>query len=82
MKCPQCEFENRPQAKFCEQCAAPLARSCASCGAQLFATAKFCPISDFIRSLLGAITSVGVVLLQDSKRNCLKVFGRNFHDFT
>src|ERR1700758_3087895 len=43
MKCPQCEFENRPQAKFCEECAAPLARTCANCGHQLSATAKFCP---------------------------------------
>ncbi len=43
MKCPQCEFENRPQAKFCEECAAPLARTCANCGNQLSATAKFCP---------------------------------------
>jgi class 3 adenylate cyclase/predicted ATPase len=43
MKCPQCEFENRPQAKFCEECAAPLARTCANCGTQLSATAKFCP---------------------------------------
>ena len=22
MKCPQCEFENQPQAKFCEVCLA------------------------------------------------------------
>jgi class 3 adenylate cyclase len=43
MKCPQCAFENRPQAKFCEECAAPLARTCANCGTQLSATAKFCP---------------------------------------
>jgi hypothetical protein len=43
MKCPQCEFENQPQAKFCEECAAPLARTCANCGHQLSATAKFCP---------------------------------------
>ena len=43
MRCPRCQFENRPQAKFCEECAAPLARSCANCGAQLSATAKFCP---------------------------------------
>jgi class 3 adenylate cyclase/predicted ATPase len=43
MKCPQCEFENRPQAKFCEQCAASLARTCANCGTQLSPTAKFCP---------------------------------------
>jgi class 3 adenylate cyclase/tetratricopeptide (TPR) repeat protein len=43
MKCPQCQHENRPQAKFCEECATTLARTCASCGAQLSAAAKFCP---------------------------------------
>jgi class 3 adenylate cyclase len=43
MKCPQCEFENRPQAKFCEECASPLLRVCTNCGTQLSATAKFCP---------------------------------------
>jgi class 3 adenylate cyclase/tetratricopeptide (TPR) repeat protein len=43
MKCPRCQHENRPAAKFCEECAAPLARACVNCGAQLSATAKFCP---------------------------------------
>jgi class 3 adenylate cyclase len=43
MKCPRCQQENRPGAKFCEECAAPLARTCSSCGNQLSATAKFCP---------------------------------------
>jgi predicted ATPase/class 3 adenylate cyclase len=43
MKCPRCQHENRPQAKFCEECAAPLALNCANCGTQLSATAKFCP---------------------------------------
>jgi class 3 adenylate cyclase/tetratricopeptide (TPR) repeat protein len=42
MKCPRCQQENRPGAKFCEECAAPLARACVNCGAQLSATAKFC----------------------------------------
>ena len=42
MKCPHCQHENHPQAKFCEECAAPLARTCANCGTQLSATAKFC----------------------------------------
>jgi class 3 adenylate cyclase len=42
MKCPRCQHENRPGAKFCEECAAPLARACINCGAQLSATAKFC----------------------------------------
>jgi predicted amidophosphoribosyltransferase len=42
MKCPRCQHENRPGAKFREECAAPLARACANCGAQFSATAKFC----------------------------------------
>jgi class 3 adenylate cyclase/tetratricopeptide (TPR) repeat protein len=42
MECPRCQQENRPGAKFCEECAAPLARACVNCGAQLSATAKFC----------------------------------------
>ena len=42
MNCPRCQHENRPGAKFCEECAAPLARACVDCGAQLSATAKFC----------------------------------------
>ena len=43
MKCPRCQAENRPQAKFCEECAASLVRTCANCGTQLSAAAKFCP---------------------------------------
>ena len=43
MKCLQCQHENRPQAKFCEECAAPLFRLCANCSSELSATAKFCP---------------------------------------
>jgi class 3 adenylate cyclase len=42
MKCPRCQVENRPQAKFCEECGASLARTCANCGSPLTATAKFC----------------------------------------
>src|SRR4026208_1504072 len=42
MRCPQCQHENRPQAKFCEECAAPLARTCPNCGAQVSPAAKFC----------------------------------------
>jgi class 3 adenylate cyclase len=42
MNCPRCHHENRPGAKFCEECAAPLAHVCVNCGAQLSATAKFC----------------------------------------
>ena len=42
MKCPKCQHENAPGAKFCEECAAPLARACANCGSEVSATAKFC----------------------------------------
>jgi len=42
MKCPRCQHDNHPGAKFCEECAAPLPRSCANCGAQLSPAAKFC----------------------------------------
>src|SRR5215471_7311631 len=42
VKCSRCQHENRPGAKFCEECAAPLAPTCSNCGSQLSATAKFC----------------------------------------
>jgi class 3 adenylate cyclase len=42
MKCPRCQQENPPQAKFCLECATPLARQCANCGTPLPASAKFC----------------------------------------
>jgi len=43
VKCPRCQRENPPRAKFCVECATPLLRACASCGTQLPAGAKFCP---------------------------------------
>jgi class 3 adenylate cyclase len=42
MKCPRCQQDNPPQAKFCLECATPLALRCASCGTQLPSGAKFC----------------------------------------
>src|SRR5437879_8986783 len=42
MRCPRCQQENPPQAKFCLECATPLALRCANCGTQLPAGAKFC----------------------------------------
>ena len=42
MKCPRCQQDNPPQAKFCLECATPLALRCANCGTQLPAGAKFC----------------------------------------
>jgi class 3 adenylate cyclase len=42
VNCPVCAHENRPGAKFCEECAAPQKRACASCGSELRPSAKFC----------------------------------------
>ncbi|MFT5444155.1 MAG: class 3 adenylate cyclase/tetratricopeptide (TPR) repeat protein, partial [Myxococcota bacterium] len=42
MNCSNCSHENRPTAKFCEECATPLAQTCTGCGATLRPTAKFC----------------------------------------
>src|SRR5262245_62500292 len=42
VKCPRCQQENPPQAKFCLECAAPLVVRCANCGTPLPAGAKFC----------------------------------------
>ncbi len=42
MNCPACQHENRPGAKFCEECAAPIRNLCIGCGAELRLTAKFC----------------------------------------
>src|SRR4029434_6149661 len=42
MKCPRCQQENSPQAKFCVECATPFAFRCSNCGTQLPAGAKFC----------------------------------------
>ncbi|MBI3786602.1 MAG: AAA family ATPase [Deltaproteobacteria bacterium] len=42
MNCPACQHENRPGAKFCEECAAPIRNLCIGCGAELRLSAKFC----------------------------------------
>jgi class 3 adenylate cyclase/tetratricopeptide (TPR) repeat protein len=43
MRCSRCQHENRPGAKFCEECATPLTRTCSQCGSEVSSTAKFCP---------------------------------------
>ncbi|MGH7770979.1 MAG: adenylate/guanylate cyclase domain-containing protein, partial [Candidatus Binatia bacterium] len=42
MKCPRCQHENPPQAKFCLECGARLALACSKCGTELPAEAKYC----------------------------------------
>jgi len=43
MRCPRCQHENPPQAKFCPECGARLALTCAKCHAELPPSPKFCP---------------------------------------
>ena len=43
MKCPRCQQENPPGAKFCIACATSLARACVQCGTPLPPDARFCP---------------------------------------
>ena len=42
MKCPRCQHENPPQAKFCLERGTAFALKCATCGTELPAGAKFC----------------------------------------
>jgi hypothetical protein len=42
MKCPRCQHENPPQAKFCLECGARVALTCPKCHSELPTGAKFC----------------------------------------
>ena len=42
MKCPQCQFDNREEAKFCSECGQKLERACPACGNLIRLGAKFC----------------------------------------
>jgi hypothetical protein len=42
MKCPRCQHETPPQAKFCLECGARFVIARGQCGTQLPAGAKFC----------------------------------------
>lgn len=42
MICPACRHENRPGAKFCDECGAALPRLCPGCGSSARASARFC----------------------------------------
>src|SRR2546430_11087639 len=42
MKCPRCQHENPPQAKFCLECGVRVALTCTKCRSELPAGAKFC----------------------------------------
>src|SRR5215472_12599169 len=42
MKCPRCQQENPPQARFCMACGAGLSVRCGKCGTELPGEASFC----------------------------------------
>ncbi len=42
MRCPQCQLENRAEARFCRGCGAALPRACPSCGAEAPSDGAFC----------------------------------------
>src|SRR5713101_8156039 len=54
MKCPRCQHDSPPNAKFCAECGATLARDCGRCGTRLPLGAKFCP--ECAEPLSGALT--------------------------
>ena len=53
IQCPGCQHENRPQAKFCEECGGPLTHPCPNCGTQVSIAAKFC--SECAHPLSGSV---------------------------
>ncbi len=42
MKCPKCQFENREEVKFCEECGAKFELECPDCKAIISLGRKFC----------------------------------------
>src|SRR5947208_2487678 len=42
MQCPQCQHDNREQARFCEGCGTRLLARCSECGTELGPGARFC----------------------------------------
>src|SRR5262245_50117516 len=42
MRCSRCNFENEPDAQFCEECGSKFALACPGCGREVRPTAKFC----------------------------------------
>src|SRR5216684_8814903 len=42
MQCPRCQYENLPDAAFCQECGAKLQHVCPQCQTDNQPTAKFC----------------------------------------
>jgi class 3 adenylate cyclase/tetratricopeptide (TPR) repeat protein len=42
MRCQACQFENRADAKFCQECGTPLVLKCVNCSTSVEPGAKFC----------------------------------------
>ena len=42
MKCPECQFDNREELKFCEECGTKFELECPACKANIPPGRKFC----------------------------------------
>ena len=63
MLCPNCNAENRADAKFCGECGAGLAATCAVCGTPSEAGRKFCyqcgsPLRDAPAPVAAGVTAL------------------------
>ena len=63
MLCPNCNAENRADAKFCGECGAGLAATCAVCGTPSEAGRKFChqcgsPLGDAPAPVAAGVTAL------------------------
>jgi class 3 adenylate cyclase len=47
MHCPECQFQNRDEAKFCKECGLRLERACTECGSEYEIGSKFCDACGF-----------------------------------
>jgi hypothetical protein len=42
MNCPECQFDNREDAKFCSECGCEFEFECPDCASKIRAESKFC----------------------------------------
>ncbi len=59
MTCPTCQAENKPDAKFCNECGTPLALRCPRCGAAHRPDQKFCDECGLALAATGAAGDMG-----------------------
>lgn len=73
MRCSSCSHQNRPAAKFCEQCGTALRPKCAGCGSEVRPAARFC-------DECGTPTSAGAPPRPPADRGARKIVSIVFAD--